>query len=78
MDICSSVGLDCFTELYAGSYSMGNTCVQGQGANLSARVTYEQKLNDTLAAPFLNLSFIEEDQWLESYSANLVQSLHSL
>ncbi|CAI0440059.1 unnamed protein product [Linum tenue] len=36
----------------------------GAGANLSLRAPYVQKLNDTLAAPFLDMSFIDADQWL--------------
>lgn len=44
----------------------------GPGADLSTRVAYEQKLNDTIVAPFLNVSYIEADQWLESYTTNII------
>lgn len=38
----------------------------GPGANVNARVPYVQRLNDTQAFPFLNTSFIDGDQWLET------------
>ncbi|KAL3728889.1 hypothetical protein ACJRO7_033469 [Eucalyptus globulus] len=34
------------------------------GANKSLRTPYVQRLNDTQALPFLNISFIDRDQWL--------------
>ncbi|KAK4395559.1 putative pectinesterase 8 [Sesamum angolense] len=40
----------------------------GAGANTTLRAPYAQRLNDTQAAPFLNVSFIDADQWLQSYS----------
>ena len=38
----------------------------GVGANTSMRVPYAQRLNDTQASLFLNASFIDGDQWLQS------------
>ncbi|GLT28158.1 hypothetical protein SLA2020_031090 [Shorea laevis] len=40
----------------------------GPGANLTMRATYVQRLNDTQASPYLNISFIDGDQWLQPYS----------
>ncbi|XP_011014966.1 PREDICTED: probable pectinesterase 8 [Populus euphratica] len=39
----------------------------GAGANMTMRAPYVQKLNDTQASPFLNVSFIDGDQWLQSF-----------
>lgn len=39
----------------------------GTGANTTLRVPYEQKLNDTQASAFMNISFIDGDQWLQQY-----------
>ncbi|KAJ6300805.1 hypothetical protein OIU76_021575 [Salix suchowensis] len=39
----------------------------GAGANTTTRAPYAQKLNDTQASLFLNVSFIDGDQWLQSY-----------
>ncbi|KAF3443499.1 hypothetical protein FNV43_RR13182 [Rhamnella rubrinervis] len=39
----------------------------GAGANMSMRVPYALRLNDTQAASFLNVSFIDGDQWLQPY-----------
>ncbi|GAV78244.1 Pectinesterase domain-containing protein, partial [Cephalotus follicularis] len=39
----------------------------GSGANMTMRVPYVQRLNDTQASLFLNVSFIDGDQWLQSY-----------
>ncbi|GAB2259783.1 hypothetical protein Droror1_Dr00010638 [Drosera rotundifolia] len=50
----------------------GEYMCSGLGANLSTRVPYEQVLNDTQAAPFLNLSFIDADQWLQPYDSQLI------
>ncbi|XP_065046204.1 probable pectinesterase 8 [Musa acuminata AAA Group] len=44
----------------------------GAGASLTTRVPYAQKLNDTQAAPFLNTSFIDGDQWLQPLDSNLL------
>ncbi|XP_073148171.1 probable pectinesterase 8 [Henckelia pumila] len=40
----------------------------GDGANTTLRAPYVQRLNDTQASPFLNLSFIDADQWLQPYA----------
>ncbi|KAJ4815953.1 Pectinesterase [Rhynchospora pubera] len=40
----------------------------GLGANMTYRAPYVHKLNDTEAAPFLNTSFIDGDDWLKPYS----------
>ncbi|OIT28063.1 PREDICTED: probable pectinesterase 8 isoform X2 [Nicotiana attenuata] len=40
----------------------------GAGSNMSQRAPYVQKLNDTQALPFLSSSFIDADQWLQSFS----------
>ncbi|XP_065854753.1 probable pectinesterase 8 [Euphorbia lathyris] len=40
----------------------------GAGANTTLRAPYVQRLNDTQALSFLNLSFIDADQWLPSYT----------
>ncbi|XP_021766821.1 probable pectinesterase 8 [Chenopodium quinoa] len=50
----------------------GEYMCSGPGASLSARVSYEQKLNETIVAPFLTMTYIEADQWLDSYTTNLV------
>eukprot|EP01018_Ginkgo_biloba_P028844 Gb_39595 [translate_table: standard] len=36
----------------------------GPGANQTMRVPYSQELNDTQAAPFLTIAYIDGDQWL--------------
>ncbi|CAH9123105.1 unnamed protein product [Cuscuta epithymum] len=36
----------------------------GAGSNTTVRVAYAQNLNDSQALPFLNVSFINGDQWL--------------
>ncbi|PON41032.1 Pectinesterase, Tyr active site [Trema orientale] len=41
----------------------------GAGANMSMRAPYVQKLNDTEASNFLNMSFINGDQWLQPYNS---------
>ncbi|CAN1259953.1 Probable pectinesterase 8, partial [Linum perenne] len=38
----------------------------GSGAGMNQRAPYVQRLNDTLASPFLDLPFIDGDQWLPS------------
>ncbi|KAJ8770469.1 hypothetical protein K2173_017960 [Erythroxylum novogranatense] len=45
--------------VFYGEYN----CV-GSGANMALRAPYVQRLNNAQAAPFLNMSFIEGDQWL--------------
>ncbi|GAB2282505.1 Probable pectinesterase 8 [Dionaea muscipula] len=50
----------------------GEYMCSGPGANLTGRVPYEHMLNDTEAAPFLNLSFIDADQWLQPYDSQLI------
>ncbi|KAJ3693517.1 hypothetical protein LUZ60_008997 [Juncus effusus] len=40
----------------------------GTGSNMTMRAPYVQRLNDTQAAPFLNISFINGDQWLQPYT----------
>jgi hypothetical protein len=52
----------CRTVFY-GEYNCS-----GSGANMTMRASYVQRLNDTQALPFLNVSFIEGDQWLQPYS----------
>lgn len=51
--------------LFYGEYNCS-----GSGANMSMRASYVQRLNDTQASPFLNVSFIEADQWLQPYSTS--------
>ncbi|XP_030513194.2 probable pectinesterase 8 [Rhodamnia argentea] len=45
--------------VYFGEYNCS-----GAGANMNLRAPYVQRLNDTQASPFLNISFIDGDQWL--------------
>lgn len=52
-----------YRTVYYGEYDCS-----GPGANLSMRAAYVQKLNDTEASVFLNVSFIDADQWLLPYS----------
>ncbi|XP_051136035.1 probable pectinesterase 8 [Andrographis paniculata] len=40
----------------------------GEGANSTLRAPYAQRLNDTQASLFLNVSFIDAQQWLPSYN----------
>ncbi|KAL8456706.1 hypothetical protein ACS0TY_034811 [Phlomoides rotata] len=40
----------------------------GDGASTALRAPYAQKLNDTQALPFLNVSFIDADQWLQPFT----------
>nr|CAD1834539.1 unnamed protein product [Ananas comosus var. bracteatus] len=49
------------------SIFFGEYKCSGDGANLTMRVPYVQKLNDTQASPFLNISFIDGDQWLQPF-----------
>ncbi|KAA8524217.1 hypothetical protein F0562_010639 [Nyssa sinensis] len=46
----------------------GEYMCSGAGANVTVRVPYSQRLNDSQASPFLNVSFIDADQWLQPYS----------
>lgn len=39
----------------------------GEGANMTMRVPYTQGLNETQASPFLDISFIDGQQWLQPY-----------
>ncbi|XP_023894536.1 probable pectinesterase 8 [Quercus suber] len=40
----------------------------GPGANMTMRLPYVLRLNDTQASPFLNVSFVDGDQWLQPYN----------
>ncbi|XP_047310903.1 probable pectinesterase 8 [Impatiens glandulifera] len=46
----------------------GEYMCSGAGSNTSQRVPYEQRLNDTQALYFLNVSFIDADQWLQPFN----------
>ncbi|XP_068655901.1 probable pectinesterase 8 [Aristolochia californica] len=39
----------------------------GAGANAAMRVSYAVQLNDSQVAPFISLSYIDGDQWLQPY-----------
>ncbi|CAN6883594.1 unnamed protein product [Brassica oleracea] len=39
----------------------------GPGANISKRAQYVQKLNETQVAQFINMTFIDGDQWLQYF-----------
>ncbi|XP_062104819.1 probable pectinesterase 8 [Humulus lupulus] len=49
--------------IYYGEYKCS-----GAGANMSLRASYVQRLNDTEASNFLNVSFIGANQWLQPFS----------
>ncbi|KAF7123434.1 hypothetical protein RHSIM_Rhsim12G0015100 [Rhododendron simsii] len=49
--------------VFYGEYMCG-----GAGANMTLRVPYAQRLNDTQASPFLNVSFVDGDLWLQPYT----------
>ncbi|KAI3910473.1 hypothetical protein MKX01_034867 [Papaver californicum] len=40
----------------------------GEGANTTLRTSYAQNLNDTQASSFINMSFIDGDQWLQPFA----------
>ncbi|KAL6576245.1 putative pectinesterase 8 [Orobanche hederae] len=42
----------------------------GDGANMTLRAPYAQRLSDSQASSFLNLSFIDAAQWLQPYTLN--------
>ncbi|XP_057717767.1 probable pectinesterase 8 [Arachis stenosperma] len=44
----------------------------GPGASMAMRAPYVQRLNDTQALPFLNITFIDGDQWLETYTQLII------
>lgn len=46
----------------------------GDGANLSDRVPYAQKLSDVQVLPYLNTSFIDGDRWLKPYCDSLISA----
>ncbi|TXG57738.1 hypothetical protein EZV62_015567 [Acer yangbiense] len=50
-------------NIFYGEYNCS-----GAGANMTMRAPYVQRLNDTLASYFLNMSFIDAQQWLQSYN----------
>ncbi|PSR96405.1 Pectinesterase [Actinidia chinensis var. chinensis] len=51
--------------IFYGEYMCG-----GAGANTTLRVPYALRLNDNQASPFLNVSFIDGDQWLQPFMSN--------
>uniref|UniRef100_M1CYM9 Pectinesterase n=1 Tax=Solanum tuberosum TaxID=4113 RepID=M1CYM9_SOLTU len=60
---CSIGGTGRIWTIFYGEYKCS-----GAGSNMSQRASYVQKLNDTQALPFLNLSFIDAHLWLQSFS----------
>ncbi|KAI8526714.1 hypothetical protein RHMOL_Rhmol12G0017100 [Rhododendron molle] len=50
--------------VFYGEYMCG-----GAGADMTSRVPYAQRLNDTQASPFLNVSFVDGDLWLQPYTS---------
>ncbi|GER45517.1 pectin lyase-like superfamily protein [Striga asiatica] len=69
-DIIASEGWNDFNDpardltVFYGEYN----CT-GDGANTTMRVPYAQRLNETQASSFLNISFIDADQWLQPFTA---------
>ncbi|KAM6548647.1 hypothetical protein CsatB_020323 [Cannabis sativa] len=49
--------------IYYGEYKCS-----GAGADMSMRASYVQRLNDTEASNFLNVSFISGNQWLQPFN----------
>nr|XP_016449487.1 PREDICTED: probable pectinesterase 8 isoform X2 [Nicotiana tabacum] len=41
----------------------------GAGSSMTLRAPYVQRLNDTQALPFLNSSFVDANQWLQSFTS---------
>ncbi|KAI4325867.1 hypothetical protein MLD38_031230 [Melastoma candidum] len=40
---------------------------RGSGSNMTMRAPFVQRLNESQASPFLNISFIDGDQWISHY-----------
>ncbi|KAJ7964612.1 Pectinesterase [Quillaja saponaria] len=49
--------------IFYGEYNCSGT-----GASMTLRAPYVQRLNDILVSPFLTVSFIDGDQWLQPYN----------
>ncbi|KAL5977594.1 putative pectinesterase 8 [Asimina triloba] len=52
---------------FDGTVFYGEYNCSGAGANISMRVPYLQKLTDAQASAFLNISYIDGDQWLQPF-----------
>ncbi|MQL83201.1 hypothetical protein Taro_015678 [Colocasia esculenta] len=46
----------------------GEYMCSGPGSIMTERVPYAQRLNDTQAVPFFNISYIDGDQWLQPFA----------